>query len=165
MGMGYEGKCSECGKTHEFILGVGMFYPSSCEELTEAVCKGEYGEKHKQALLKHPDALVDAEVRLYQCECGYWNSYDRLDICETEETNEIWNVVTDPKEYKYRMIKRKEHSGWRWGEPYIIKKYDHICPKCGKKMKDITKNWHKKDLICTKCGKGKISCHMSTCWD
>jgi len=157
MGMGYRIKCDKCGKTDELIFGVGMMYPESCEELTESVRRGRYGVKHKQALDEHPDALVDAEMKLYKCECGYWHMSPTLDICETEEKIGRWTVAAPVG--KFRLIKEEED------EKVVIEKFPHLCPKCGKKMKDITENWSKEDLICTKCGKGKMSIEDMIMWD
>jgi len=144
MGMGYGFGCTKCGKGFDVYLGVGMMYPYFCEKLKKAVRRGKYGEEHKQALLEHPDSMVDAERRLYKCKCGYWHDDNALDILETEETEGRWTAAEPVR--KHRWIKKVR------GKKVVIRKYEHLCPKCGKKMKDITESWSVEELNCTKCG-------------
>jgi DNA-directed RNA polymerase subunit RPC12/RpoP len=44
MGMGYEYKCSKCGKEYYVSLGVGFLQPNICKEELKKIKNGEYGE-------------------------------------------------------------------------------------------------------------------------
>lgn len=70
MGAIYRWKCNKCWHSFKAFLGYGMGgeFP---KEVTEAAREGEYGSELQIFLLHYPDAVVNGEQVIVQCEHCY----------------------------------------------------------------------------------------------
>lgn len=119
MGQGY---MLECGNGHfrEYLLGVGMLYPSFYEDTVKEIQKGQYGDEWRRYFQNHPGAAVNASRDLYVCsKCHHPHEAINLDLyCRKGDV--------------------KSEDGWCYwcndGDYEFVKSYDHRCPDCGSPM-------------------------------
>lgn len=161
MGSGNSYKCKKCGSEYAAFTGIGFLYPQVCRDALERMQNGEYGEEWKKLVLSYKYPVVDAEDQLYCCECGHWEVDERLDLYVP----------------KHEEVVARLHYGEKtveeWGYvPYLdhetrfrlLKKYPHVCPDCGKEMKETDSDENTK-LKCPECGTENLPDPGGILWD
>lgn len=122
MGTGLVYVCRHCGREFQAYLGVGMMYPQVRQQAMNDARSGELGEKAKRFFAEHPDATINAQNVIAQCEdCGNYE------------------MVMD-------MTMHAAKDGQDLQEPY-----DHRCKQCGGSMHILAAETPGK-LTCPDCG-------------
>ena len=135
MGTGYSFHCNHCGASQEAWLGVGMMFPTVCEETLAEAREGKYGQKLKEAAESEPFVGVSAEQRIYVCgKCGHW---------EVRTDASVYGLADKVKGPDAPF---GEKTIAEWGDiPYVakwvdegmfrlIEEYAPDCPECGGPM-------------------------------
>ena len=137
MGTSIEMECNNCHFSFEAFLGIGFRFPQVYQDTINAAKEGKFGEIVQSFLLEHPDGALNCNMVLLQC-----TSCDELDKSrdlsmyipkDKPATHDgIWSVAFPYKNASYESPRDlKDHYR-------LIKSYDHICRKCGGKMRPIT---------------------------
>ena len=136
MGRGIELKCSKCRYSFGNNFGVGFLFPQTYQETMEAARKGKLGKDVQSFLVEHPDGALDCDQVLLQCtscsemdrgmDLTMYVPKDKSDVYEGE-----WSIACSFGGVSYV-------APWVLKEQYrLVKPYDHVCRKCGKKMRII----------------------------
>lgn len=148
MGRGYSFICEKCGKTQYLHIDFGMMFPLVYQRTVKNIRRGTYGKEWKSFFEKYPNGIINAYKEIYYCpECHLAKSdlnlsfYKPLDPNEPELTDV--DYVLDFSRYS------------------LVKEYTHICKKCGKRMKNVTRSVWLMPVKCPECGerlkyKGKL---------
>ena len=137
MGMGYTFRCCGCGYELEAYMGGGFLLPSVTEKTIQELKSGKYGETAKIFFEENPDGTADCRNELFRCKkCGFLKVDMSLDLYKRKEG------VSEP-DYLFP------------DEDHFCKsmKLDHICERCGSKMKKQKEARFLKDIE-----NGKIRC-------
>ncbi len=154
MGVGIEIGC-KCNKK-EYMLGVGMMFPSVYKDTVQNAKDGKFGKTIQTLMQQNEYAVMDVGNTLYYCDkCGHIESNDPLDIYIAKDVESF-----KKKEYGIKTVEE-------WGEvPYwsvpseeddeyndFIKIYTHThkCPTCKIEMKSVTPEYLE-NTPCPKCG-------------
>lgn len=150
MGTGFSYCCEKCGEEFSVHLGAGMRFPTVYQDTMRDIIAGKYGPERRTILYNEPYAAVDIEQYVYKCSCGYWKVDKELSLYAPNNPEAI------PK--KQYGIKTVEEWGYvpyvtrfQLKEDYhLIKRYIHICSKCGKRMRKAQKR-ELEEIRCPKC--------------
>ena len=138
MGRGLVFQCKNCDYKFRSLLGVGFLFPAKYEETIEAAKAGKYGNSVQEFLLKHPNGVLDCDNVLVQCtECGDLETRTDLSMYLPPENVNIekdvrWSVACPFMGASYV-------APWDLKDYKLISHYDHICKKCGSKMRTLKK--------------------------
>lgn len=120
MGAGGTYRCNKCGYEFSPLIGMGLLYPTVCEENMKKVKKGKFGERLKKFMEEHPEGKIDFKYVAVQCEdCGYYDCVMDLGMYLPNE-----NKKTSPGLWNLQNCKKVED-------------YNHSCEDCGGKMKTV----------------------------
>lgn len=162
MGLGIEYRCSKCDQQYEVSLGFGFLYRMTYKNVVDEIHNGKYGQELKDLMNSTDNVAVDAVETLFYCsECGSWEVLPDLSLYIA--CNDI--AIEDVKQGSpvIPTIERKDFPQYR-----LLKKYDHICPKCNKPMQGVNDNEYNKlsglRLSCPKCS-GELNCSSAFHWD
>ena len=157
MGIGFTYYCKNCGKDYYVAPGVGMGYPSLCDETLAAVKAGKYGEKLKAAAESEKHVGCAAERKIYVCEdCGCWDELIDASVYG-------WANKKKDREIPYVAPWCDEKKDYR-----LIEQYVPTCGKCGGAMHAIDideDSGATPALTCNHCGAPLIPDLMVTRWD
>ena len=157
MGTGYTFHCNNCGHDDIAMLGVGMLYPSVCDETLAAVRAGEYGEKLQRAAESAKHVGCAAERKIYVCEdCGSWAVLNDASLYG-------WADENKDVEIDYVVLWGGDGEKYR-----LIEKFVPTCGKCGGDMHAIDVDEDSDDapqLSCNECGSPLTAKLASICWD
>ena len=139
MGAIYRWKCNKCWHSFKAYLGYGMGgeFP---KEVTEAAREGEYGSELQIFLLHYPDAVVNGEQVIVQCEHCY--------------------------RYEGRPLLAAYRPGMKPNDPdnYIcVRDYNHRC-RCGHRMWPFCEEDCFAGLPCPRCS-GTMKPKSIGLWD
>lgn len=153
MGQGRTVKCGNCGYEFTAMYGVGFLYPYEYKETIERGRKGELGRKVREFLEEHPDGALDISLTAMQCgSCGKLDNKMKLnmylrreDAVEDEENPGRWSVPVPAENVEYVIP-------WELGKKHRLhKRYQHVCSRCGGKMKYLKEGSCLQALPCPKC--------------
>ena len=143
--------------------GIGMGFPSLCQEVMEGILQGAYGPNLKRAFEAGPLMGVCAEEKLYVCdECGRWAMMPDATLYEPLDARSMVD-----ERYGEQTVRE-------WGYiPYLmprqLKRYRVACAyeptcECGSTMRGA----ELKDgltLTCPSCGASNQVDGFAGCWD
>ena len=152
MGQGAIFECKKCGYRANGFEGVGFAFPRIYQEVQRDARDGRYGREIQQFLEEHPGGQVSAERIMVVCEdCGHIESVPQLNMYVPKDGYDPakaergrWSVAFPHEGAVYL-------TGYEFSEHYtLVKKYQHICERCGGKMKRPPRD--QKEFRCPVCG-------------
>ncbi len=176
MGSGFVLRCKKCGYKKELYLGVGFRFPQIYQETIESARKGKYGKIVQMFLEEHPDGVLNCDRVLLQCpDCNYLET--GLDL-----SMYIPKQDTIPKEQGRLAVSAPFEDAsyvapWKLDNYELIRHYEHICRKCGTKMKALNEKDLEKEngplfprreqteFGCPKCGEPLWNVDRKILWD
>lgn len=150
MGMGYTLVCGKCGYSRNLFVGCGMMYCQVLQQKTREAKEGMHGPKLKALFEKYPNGCIDAMNNIYYCnECRTVECEPSLDFYKpVNPDEEISDELFGPDMDKYELA-----------EEYI-----HLCPKCGRPMKQVIRLTESEPVDCPECG-GSMETGHRLIWD
>ena len=135
MGWGHEYRCPKCGKNGEIYCDSGMEYEQECKETYQAAQCGRMGSDWEICVKQNPLGAFDCKMEVYKCACcGFWKNDSRKNYYIRKNSKRALKYVSETN----------------MEELECIKKFFHICPKCGGTMLYI--DLKEEGLNCTECG-------------
>ena len=152
MGRGSIKKCHKCGYEIHCFNGIGMLFPLAYEETVQKAKDGEFGENIEVFYRKHEDGAINAERVTLCCDgCGFLTNEEDLTMYIPKSLDS--KEFTGKTKEEMDLIKKGQSNPSPWNE--ILKecydeyeKYDHICKKCGEKMRVVGEG---EELRCPIC--------------
>ena len=119
VGLPYKCGCKTTdGIAKQIYFGVPEKEELHTKKLLKAVSEGVFGEEWQSLLRAHPDGSVDCRYDLYVCDnCSNW---------ENEETMDFY---VSCGETKHKTVNYYPNDTFT-----LLKKYVHVCGKCGAVM-------------------------------
>ena len=141
MGTGTIYSCG-CRAPKPLMTGAGKLTPRICTATWEDMKTGKYGENWKRAVTMHPNGGLDCDYVIHVCDCGHWEQ-------NTKKT--LWEKGN------------KSHCKSRLPRNRCVKRYYHLCPTCGKRMRIA--NLEKDCLKCPDCHQAMTDFKPYIKWD
>lgn len=129
-----------------------MFFPTVYQQVQRDAKACKYGREAQEFLEEHPDGQVSAVNIMMVCEdCGHIRSVPELSMYipkdgydPSKEERNRWSVSAPQEGIVYL-------DDYEFSEHYtLVKKYRHICDRCGGKMKRPPRD--QKEFRCPVCG-------------
>lgn len=150
MGMGYTLVCQKCGYSRNLFMDCGMMYYEVLREKTGEAKRGEHGPRLAQLFEEYPNGCIDAMNNLYYCpECRAVACESSLDF------------------YKPKNPERDAEDDWfgpDMSEYELVEAHAHLCPKCGRQMKEVMRLTESEPVECPECG-GVMESGHRLMWD
>lgn len=150
MGLGYSLVCKKCGYSRNLFAGCGMMYNHVLREKTEEAKRGDHGARLRELFEKYPNGSIDAMNNIYYCpDCRAVECESSLDFYKPKDPDrDTEEDIFGPNMDEYELV-----------EPHT-----HLCPKCGKPMKEVMRLTKDEPVDCPECGERLESGHMLM-WD
>ena len=150
MGIGYSLVCKKCGFSRNLFAGCGMMYHEVLRQKTEEAKQGKYGKQLADLFEKIPNGCIDAMNDIYYCpECRAVECESSLDFYKPK------NPFRESED---------EPFGPDMDEFELVEKHTHLCPKCGKPMKEVMRLTEDEPVDCPECGAPMENGHLLM-WD
>ncbi|MBQ9315619.1 MAG: hypothetical protein IJ203_02220 [Atopobiaceae bacterium] len=163
MGHMYVYRCMNCGDERYLMSGIGMTFPSLCQEVMEDIASGAYGPRLKKAYKTCSLPAVCAEEKLYVCKgCGRWKLtpdatlYEPLDVDSVLDERFGDKTVRELGHVPYLMPNQLKSCR-------VVSAYEPAC-KCGSMMSEI-KLRKGLALACPTCGVPNGLVELVGFWD
>ena len=137
MGMGYTLVCKKCGYSRHLFLGCGMMYNEVLREKTEEARQGQHGERLRTLFERYPNGCIDAMNNLYYCpDCRTVACESSLDFFKPKDP------ARDAED---------DFFGPDMDEFELVEKHQHLCPGCGKPMREVMRLTENEPVNCPEC--------------
>lgn len=156
MGRGYGCTCAKCGYHVEVNFGVGFLFPHVYEKTVEKVKNGELGSAYKKFFEENPDAAINCENVMLQCEdCGEYGMAADLTAYLKKEDYQNNNQSSWCVAFPFKGASYVTASDLEEGYTETMR-YPHKCNKCHGKMRIIKESefdvlMKQQKVICPKC--------------
>ena len=150
MGMGYTLVCNKCGYSRHLFAGCGMMYNVVLRDKTEEAKQGMHGEQLKKLFEEYPNGCIDAMNNIYYCpDCR---------IAECESSLDFYKPKDASRNAEDDMF------GPDMDEFELVARHEHLCPTCGRPMKEVIRLTDNEPVRCPECGETMESGHLLL-WD
>lgn len=158
MGYGYICKCTKCSYSFQAKPGVGYFFPSIHDELTEDMKEGRLGPVGRKFFEEHPDGRIPGENVVVRCRsCGCYETVPDLDMY----------VPKPGASPRSEMDSACSFTGDLTTSYDLCERFDYRCSACGGEAEivaDFEEKLKTHKLPCPKCD-GKIREEGRMRWD
>lgn len=159
--VGVKCKC----RNKELHLGTGLLYPTLYQKTITGIRNSKYGEEMQQLANATELVTVDVTYKPYRCEkCGHIEAAICLDLYKPNDIESakrtvvgnwtafgatISHTVGELGDWPYWIF--NENCNKKEGNYIMLKKYEHLCPSCKRKMTELDEK-KVKNMRCPKCG-------------
>ena len=149
--------CENCHHKYSADIGRGFGYGNVYRARIAAIEAGDYGLAWQEAFRNTPGAVIDADYVVYICyACKAWEVGTDLSLYAPNRSEDMSSKLDGKKTLgeagAVQLVQYIKENKSFLGDHHLVKRYYHLCSKCGKRMHKASRN-EIIELSCPKCGR------------